>query len=249
MYEKEIQQFLSRHGYVSVTPRVALIDMDGTLYDSMPRHADAWMQLAQENGIEAIREEFFRYEGRTGASTINILIKRAFGREATPEECERLYRRKTEIFAAMPEVDVMPGAQEMTRFLSDVGVRRMLVTGSGQNTLLNRLEKDYPGIFGPGMRVTSRDVRHGKPDPEPFLKGMEIAGARPDECIVIENAPLGVQAGAAAGAFTIGVNTGPIRSDELRDAGAAIVFDSMRQAADAMPLVLYALITNSRNFN
>lgn len=249
MYENEIQTFLSRHGYLSVSPKAALIDMDGTLYDSMPRHADAWQQMTSEIGIEVPREEFFRYEGRTGASTINLLFNRVFGRDATDEEKERLYRRKTEIFAAMPEVDPMPGAPELMEFLKMVGMKRVLVTGSGQNTLLNRLEADYPGIFEPGMRVTSRDVSRGKPHPEPFFKGMELAGVQPDQCIVVENAPLGVQAGDAAGAFTIGVNTGPIDPDELRDAGAAIVFPSMRAAAEAMPILLYSLITNSRNYN
>lgn len=249
MYEYEIQRFLTRHGYLGVVPKAALIDMDGTLYDSMPRHAAAWMELCREIGIDATPDEFFRYEGRTGASTINILFQRAFGRDATEDEARRLYQRKTELFSAMPDVDVMPGAYEMTKFLKEVGVKRVLVTGSGQNSLIRRIEADFPGIFQPSLMVTGRDVKHGKPHPEPFFKGMELTGVRPDECMVIENAPLGVKAGDASGAFTIGVNTGPLGVDELRDSGAAVVFNSMQECSDAMPLMLYALITNSRNFN
>ncbi len=249
MYENEIQAFLRRKGYMSVTPKAALVDMDGTLYDSMPNHADAWLQLSAEIGIDACRAEFFRYEGRTGASTINILFNRAFHRDATPEEAQRYYHRKTEIFSSMPPVAPMPGARSLMDFMKQVGMKRVLVTGSGQSSLINRLVDDYPGIFAADMRITSRDVAHGKPHPEPFLKAMQLAECRPDECLVIENAPLGVEAGDASGAFTIGVNTGPIAADELRDAGAAIVFDSMEQCADAMPLLLYSLITTSRNFN
>ena len=249
MYEHQIQHFLQRHGYICVEPKAALIDMDGTLYDSMPGHADAWVSMMAEQGIAVDRDEFFRFEGRTGASTINILFNRVYGRDATAEEVERLYRRKTELFAAMPPEGPMPGAMDMLSFLRSVGVECVLVTGSGQRTLIDRISRDFPGVFAPGHMITSRDVRHGKPHPEPYFKGMDLIDRRPDECIVIENAPLGVAAGDAAGAFTIGVSTGPIPKSELTDAGAALVFDSMQECAEAMPVVIYGLLTTRRNLN
>ncbi|MCM1482967.1 MAG: HAD-IA family hydrolase [Muribaculaceae bacterium] len=249
MYENEIQHFLKRHGYICVEPKAALVDMDGTLYDSMPRHADAWVTMMAEQGITVARDEFFRFEGRTGASTINILFNRAFGRDATPEEVERLYRRKSELFAAMPQEGPMPGALDMLAFLRSIGVECVLVTGSGQRTLIDRIGRDFPGVFAPDAMITSRDVKHGKPDPEPYFKGMELVGKRPDECIVVENAPLGVQAGDAAGAFTIGVSTGPIPASELYDAGAAIVFSSMPELSAAIPALIYGLLTTRRNLN
>ena len=126
---------------------------------------------------------------------------------------------------------------------------RVLVTGSGQSSLLNRLDSDYPGAFTAGLRVTSRDVTHGKPHPEPFLKGLELAGVRPDRCIVLENAPLGVEAADKAGIFTIAVNTGNLPENELWDAGAAIVFPSMTQAAAQFPILVYGLLTTSLNLN
>ena len=72
---------------------------------------------------------------------------------------------------------------------------------------------------------------------------------KPNECIVIDNAPLGVESGHASGAFTIGVTTGPIATEELKEAGADIVFPSMHDLADALPLLVYGLITTSRNYN
>ncbi len=95
MYTKTIQDFLSRHDYINLIPRAALIDMDGTLYDSMPSHARAWQKMMAEVGIDMPVEEFFRNEGRTGASTINMLFRKAFGRDATDRETKDLYRRKT----------------------------------------------------------------------------------------------------------------------------------------------------------
>ena len=108
----------------------------------------------------------------------------------------------------------------------------MLVTGSGQASLLESIDCDYPGVFQPGNRVTAHDVTHGKPDPEPYLKGAAIAGVAPGECIVIENAPLGVRAGKAAGCLTIAVTTGPIPREEFEREGADMIFPSMEAFAD-----------------
>lgn len=242
LYSSEIIRFLQRHHFNRVAPKAALIDMDGTLYDSMKNHTASWYRLITEAGIPCTREEFYLYEGRTGASTINYLINRAWGRDATDEEKAELYHKKTLYFNELPPVEPMPGAADMLNLLKAVGMKRVLVTGSGQNSLLSRIDTDFPGIFEPGMRVTSRDVKHGKPHPEPFIRAMQLAGVSPSQSIVIENAPLGVEAGDRAGAFTIGVTTGPIPVEEMERAGAAIVFPSMEAFADALPMLLYSLL-------
>ncbi len=219
----------------------ALIDMDGTLYDSMPHHADAWKKMADDNGIAADRDEFFMYEGRTGASTINILFNRQYGRDATPEEVKALYAQKSRNFQAMPPVEQMPGAAELLRFLESEGISRVLVTGSGQSSLISRLNDDYPGAFLPGMRITAANTEHSKPHPDPYLKAMELAGVDAAHAIAFENAPLGVESAARSGAFTVAVATGPIPKEALYEAGADIVYDSMWQCAKFFPQLLYKL--------
>ena len=241
-YHSHIVRFLQRHHYTAVSPRAALIDMDGTLYDSMKNHTAAWHRLITEAGIPCTREEFYLYEGRTGASTINHLVNRARGRDATDEEKAHLYQLKTVYFNELPPVQPMPGAATMLSLLKEVGMRRVLVTGSGQNSLISRIDTNFPGIFEPGMRVTSRDVTHGKPHPEPFIRAMQLARVSPSQSIVIENAPLGIEAGDRAGAFTIGVTTGPIPVEEMERAGAAVVFPSMEAFAEALPILLYSLL-------
>lgn len=227
VFSPAVERYLSTHGLRRAVPKAALIDMDGTLYDSMVNHTAAWHRLMTEIGVDCTREEFYLYEGRTGASTINELFKRQWGREATAKEKEELYQLKTVYFRELPPVSPMPGASEMTATLARMGLKRVLVTGSGQSSLINRLDEDFPGIFTPELRITSRSVTHGKPHPEPFLKAMELAGATPSECIVIENAPLGVEAGARSGAFTVGITTGPVPREALEEAGADLVFPSM----------------------
>lgn len=212
--------------------RAALIDMDGVLYDSMPGHTLAWKRMMEGIGVECTREEFYLYEGMTGAATVNLLFRRAFGRDCEPERIKELYEIKSRNFREVGPARPMPGADRMTAALRLAGMHRVLVTGSGQASLLESLGSDYPGVFQPGNRVTAHDVTHGKPDPEPYLKGAAIAGAAPEECIVIENAPLGVRAGKAAGCLTIAVTTGPIPREEFEREGADMIFPSMDAFAD-----------------
>lgn len=242
-FTADIQAFMRHHGYTHLTPKAALFDMDGTLYDSMPRHARAWMKMCDEEGLKAQYNEFFGFEGRTGADTINILFNRQFGHDATPEDIKRLYGRKTELFAAQPTPPIIKGADAVTRYCRDAALTTVLVTGSGQSSLLNRLDIDFPGVFNAGHRVTSHDVTHGKPHPEPYLCALQIAGVPATDAITFENAPLGVQSSDAAGVFTIAVITGPIPRRDMKRAGAAVIFDSMAECAEMLPQLLSQLKT------
>ena len=214
--------------------RAALIDMDGVLYDSMKYHTLAWQRMMSEIGVECNRDEFYLYEGMTGEATINLLYQRAFGHDCTPEEAKRLYAIKSEYFKGFGDREPMPAADLMLAALGKAGLRRVLVTGSAQVSLLESLQADYPGVFASGDRVTGLDVKHGKPDPEPYLKGLEIAGVPASEAIVIENAPLGVRAGKAAGIFTVAITTGPIPREAFEKEGADVIFSSMPEAAEAL---------------
>ena len=220
--------------------KAALIDMDGVLYDSMKNHTAAWYRMATELGIQCTRDEFYAYEGMTGAATINILFRRAYGRNATPNEVKELYGRKARYFIEMGEPQLMPGAADMLGILRDAGVTRVLVTGSGQRSILDRLDRDYPGIFEHDKRVTALNVSHGKPDPEPYLKGQQLAGCNACEAIVIENAPLGVLAGHRSGCFTVGITTGPIPEADMVASGADIVYRPMPEFAKRLPDLLNA---------
>lgn len=228
-------RYAARTGHgISIPLKAVLFDMDGILYDSMPGHCVAWKQMCDENGIEAEADEFLVYEGRTGASTINILYQRQFGHGATDEDVKRLYARKSELFKSRGPAPVMPGAQDAVGLVLAAGALPVLVTGSGQASILERLNLDYPGAFPPGRRVTAHDVRYGKPNPEPFLMGLGKAGV-PDVCAAgVDNAPLGVEASSAAGIFTIGVRTGALPEGTLLAAGADIELNSMAECADVL---------------
>lgn len=218
--------------------RCALIDMDGTLYDSMPLHARAWERLCRRIGLGFAQGDFFMMEGRTGVDTLRILFARNGRPVPADEELRGYYQLKTRLFRELPPPPPMPGAARMLRELARREIGRVLVTGSGQSSLLDRLDSDFPGAFARGMRITSADVVRGKPHPEPFLRAMQLAGVTAGQCMVIENAPLGVEAGRASGAFTVAVNTGPLPASALADAGAHRVYPSMEAFADALPQLI-----------
>lgn len=218
--------------------KAALIDMDGVLYDSMKYHTQGWKQMMDAQGVSCTRDEFYLYEGMTGPATIDLIWQREFGHPCPPEKRRALYDEKTRIFKEIGGNEPMPGAMRMLRCLTERGIRCVVVTGSGQRSLIDNIARDYPGIFAEGMMVTALDVARGKPNPEPYLRGLEKAGVEACEAIVIENAPLGVRAGAAAGIRTMAVCTGPVPPDALRSEGAWGVFPSMEDFADALPLAL-----------
>ena len=174
----------------------------------------------------------------TGVATIKRIHKRQFGKDISVEEAREIYKIKTANFRTLPRVEPMPGAYQMLEALRNNGIERVLVTGSGQPDVINRIDEEYKGLFAADKRITAADVKHGKPNPEPYFMGQKLADVAPHQAIVIENAPLGVEAGHSSGSFTIAVTTGPIPEKVLRDSGADLVFPSMNEFAEQLPLLI-----------
>lgn len=237
-FSEAITNYLKTHQRHQLDVKAALIDMDGVLYDSMRNHTLAWKTLADRLGITATRNEFYLYEGMTGVATIQLIFKRQFGKDISDAEARDIYKIKTDIFRTLPHVETMPGAYEMLRTLRYNNIERVLVTGSGQADVIARIDEEYAELFDNDKRITATDVKHGKPNPEPYIMGQRLASVQPYESIVIENAPLGVEAGHASGAFTIAVTTGPIPQAELYNAGADLVFSSMPEFAEQLPFLI-----------
>lgn len=245
LIQHAVESWKKRSGGILPDLRAALIDMDGTLYDSMRNHTASWYRLMTGLGVDCTRDEFYLYEGCTGADTIRRLWRRQFATEPDEGFIKELYHRKTQYFNELPRAGVMPGARRMIAALREAGIDTVLVTGSGQPSVLGRLDADFPDAFPEYKRVTARNVTHGKPDPEPYLLGMKLAGVKPRQAMVVENAPVGVLAGVRSGAFTAAVTTGPIPRCEFERAGADIIVGSMEEFADMLPALIDALKNNS----
>ena len=209
--------------------RAYFFDMDGVLFNSMPHHAIAWEEVMKLHGLPFTAYDCYINEGRTGESVIREAFQKALGRDATPDEVTTIYAEKSAYYHQLLQTTTptIPGIEDVLHFVKEKGAQIWVVTGSGMRTLLDSLNTVFPAIFQRDRMITAFDVTHGKPDPEPYLKAWERSGLPKEQCVVIENAPLGIRSGKAAGLTVYAVNTGILKRDDLAQADK--VFDSMAE--------------------
>ena len=235
---KAIEQYKESHGFGQFSPKAVLFDMDGVIYDSMSNHSVSWHDAMKHYGLDMPYEGAYQYEGMRGVETIKVLAREQWHKELSDEEASTMYAYKSQLFAervATHPAPIMPGIKKLMQQIKADGLKICVVTGSAQHALLDKLLIDFDGLLTQELIVTAFDVNHGKPDPEPYLKGMQKCGVEPWETIVVENAPLGVRAAVAVRCFTIAVNTGPLPDEMLRQEGANLIFPRMTALADAWP--------------
>ncbi len=238
---RTIERYLEKHGFETLCPKAVLFDMDGVLYDSMPNHAVAWQKSMAKFGLSMSAEDAYATEGQRGIDTIRQMVKQQQGRDISEQEAQTMYDEKSNIFHLMPEAPMMLGAHELMAQIQGMGMTICVVTGSGQKPLIKRLKRDYGDFLDEKHIVTAYDVTRGKPHPEPYLKGLEkCGGLNPWEAVVVENAPLGVEAAVNARIFTICVNTGHLSVELFEERRADLILDSMMQLNgqwSALPLL------------
>lgn len=221
------------------SPKVVLFDMDGVLYDSMPNHGIAWQRAMKEFGIHFTVEDSYATEGARGVDTIRKYAKAQLGKELTEEEAQKMYDLKAHYFHEMPEAKIFDGVTALMKKIKDSGLKIGIVTGSAQRPLIERVTHDFGDFVSRDQITTAFDVKRGKPNPDPYLMGLKKAGNyAPSEGIVVENAPLGVRAGVAAGCYTVAINSGPLDDSVLINEGANILFPTIREFADNWEEVL-----------
>ena len=206
-------------------------DMDGVLFNSMPRHAKAWEEVMQRHGLRFTVRDTYVNEGRTGHSVIDECYLATYGTEAPDGLWQLIYEEKSRAFERQGEPEAIDGVREVLDYLCSLEpkVQIWIVTGSAQHSLFDRLERFFPSVFSSERMITADDVTHGKPDPEPYLKAWERSSLSKDECCVVENAPLGVRSAKSAGLTCLAVNTGILLPQDLEEEHADKVFDNMHQ--------------------
>jgi mannitol-1-/sugar-/sorbitol-6-phosphatase len=193
-----------------------LFDLDGVLVDSTRSVSRQWRQWAGEHGIDP--EEVLAIAH--GVRTIEV-VERLAPHLDLEAEVRRIECREAE---DIDGVSVMPGAADLVHSIPD---RRWCVVTSGTR-LLATARLRLGGLPTPRALITADDVTNGKPDPEPYLKGAELLGMKPAECLVVEDAPAGIRAAHAGGMKVIALaSTYPVL--ELQEAD--IVVRSLKSVA------------------
>lgn len=215
----------------TLSQKAYFFDMDGVLFDSMPNHAIAWEEVMKNHQLPFTAYDCYLNEGRTGESVIREAMWKARNRDATSDEITTIYAEKSAYFNMLEQkvggTPTIPGVAEVLRYVEACGDQIWVVTGSGMRSLLDNLNTVLPAVFQRDRMITAFDVVHGKPDPEPYLKAWERSGLTKEQCVVVENAPLGIRSGKAAGLTVYAVNTGVLTKDDLAQADQ--VFDTMAE--------------------
>ena len=185
-----------------------LFDLDGVLIDSTPAVARVWSKWALAHGFDP-DETVRKAHGRPSLSTIKDLL---------PNASDHLAENEVVLRGEIDDTDGVVPLPGVCEFLNSVPKDRWaLVTSCAKPLAHVRLKA--AGIPVPEKMITSDDVRVGKPDPEPYLKGAALLGFAPSECVVFEDAPAGIRAGKAAGARVLALPTTE-HENELTSAGA-----------------------------
>jgi mannitol-1-/sugar-/sorbitol-6-phosphatase len=164
-----------------------LFDLDGVLIDSTRSVDRQWRAWAHEKGIDEEKVMAIAH----GVRSIEV-IRAVAPHLNAPAEVQWLESHEAE---DQVDVTVMPGAAELIRSIPD---GHWCVVTSGTRYLATARLR-LGGLPVPKVLVTADDVTNGKPHPEPYLKGAELLGFKPADCLVIEDAPAGIRSAHAAG--------------------------------------------------
>jgi mannitol-1-/sugar-/sorbitol-6-phosphatase len=195
-----------------------IFDLDGTLIDSTPAVLRSWSTWAEEYGLST---DSVRQHGVPSATVVRAVM---------PEHLQEAgLRRINELeIADLNDIVVLPGAVEALSSLA----RAKSAIATSCTVPLAKARIAAAQLAPPSVLVTADDVKHGKPHPEPFLEAARRVGVDPGRCLVVEDAPRGLQAARAAGCFTLAVVTTTPR--ELLNADA-VVADLSEIRFDANP--------------
>jgi HAD superfamily hydrolase (TIGR01509 family) len=186
------------------TTKAILWDLDGTLVDSAEFHWQAWRDICDAEGAPISYEQFVQSFGKRN----DLIIRGWLGDDVETERMTRMSEAKEAHFRGLVRahgVSPLPGVREWVTRLADEGWRHAIATSAPRANLDTLVDvMDMRRYFG--ACVAAEDVAHGKPDPEVFLVAAGRLFAAPQHAIVVEDAPMGIEAGRRAGMRTIGVS-------------------------------------------
>jgi beta-phosphoglucomutase len=204
-------------------------DVDGTLVDTAELHFQAWVRLARELNQPFTRDDFAATFGKRNPE----IIPQLFGPRFTAQEVADLGKRKEDYYraAAQQGVALLPGVRALLESLHAVGFQQAIGSSAPRGNLdlilsLTQTEGFFDAV------VSMEDTQRGKPDPQVFQVAAAKLGIDPARCLVLEDAPSGVQAAKAAGMKCIAVSfVGHHPADRLLDTGADLVVKTLEEVS------------------
>jgi beta-phosphoglucomutase len=184
--------------------KAVIFDLDGVVVNSMPFHAKAWQDTFRKFGMRVTKKEIYLREGEKWDKTFFDIMRKK-GKRVTQKIKDEVFSYREKVFNDMPKIRPFKEAPPLLRRLKRSGLRLGLVTGTPRAEIREMLPSPLYRLFD--VIVPSDEVRRGKPHPEPFRKALKRLGAKPEEAVVIENAPNGIRAAKRAKIRVIAVET------------------------------------------
>jgi beta-phosphoglucomutase len=187
--------------------RALIFDLDGVLVSTDELHFRAWGKIAKQEGISFTREDNHRLRGVGRMESLEIILEKSI-RQYTDEEKMMLATQKNdyyrELLSTLTPADTLPGAREILEVLQKKHVKTAI--GSSSKNAVEIMNRT--GLIGMvDVIIDGTKISATKPDPEVFIKAAEALGIPPDECLVIEDAMAGIEAGRRAGMKVFGIGT------------------------------------------
>jgi beta-phosphoglucomutase family hydrolase len=207
--------------------KAVIWDMDGVIADTAPYHLQAWQEVFRRRGVRYTEDDFKRNFGKRNDS----IIRSVLGSRVPLAEMEAIAAEKEELFRrwAASRIRPLPGAIELMQALREHGFAQAMGSSAPlENIELVTRRLGIAGFFR--VIVSGREVTEGKPSPQVFLRAAERLGARPEDCVVIEDAVAGVSAAKRAGMSCIAVTSTNSR-DKL--SGADLIVDTLEEVTVA----------------
>ncbi len=204
-------------------PKAIIFDMDGVLIDSMPYHFLSWYEALRPYGVRVSCFDVYSKEGEKWNRTLKDLFIQS-GIRPTPKLLSEVFYKRQRIFKKFFKRYIFSGAEALLSYLSKCGYALGLVTGTPKNEVNTILPRKIISKFK--VIVAGDQVKRGKPYPDPYLKAARIFGFKPQECLVVENAPLGIKSAKKAGMFCVAITTS-LPKDYLKEAD--IILDKLQE--------------------
>ncbi len=210
--------------------RVMILDVDGTLVDTNYQHALAWFRAFADHEIVVPIWRIHRHIGMGGdqlvASVTNEDVEARLG--------DQIRERETARYAAMmDEVNVFAGATELLRQLHETGYEFILASSAKPEEIDYYIDLLDVRAIADGW-TSAGDVESTKPAPDLVEAALARAGAKPDEATMVGDSSWDARSARRAGVETVAVMTGGFSEQELRDAGAVDVYESIQDLSSAV---------------
>ena len=183
-----------------------LFDFDGVVLDSFSAHFQAWQETLAPLGVAMTVDDLALREGMPTEPMARLLVESALGRESSHPEVRRLSAIKGALYVQYLRPRPVPGIVQLLHDVRGRGYGVGLVTGGIRSNVEGVLAQfGIAEIFD--VVVTAEDTVRGKPDPEPYRKAALLLGLPATDCLVIENAPMGIESALAAGMACVALET------------------------------------------